>query len=79
MIRSKRTGQEKATFPAFPLGLPRGNGFRILCTPMTSSRPAAGARSRRMLIAFVGLVIACGTTELPATIARPEKRERASR
>src|SRR5450755_545323 len=40
---------------------------------MTSSRPAASARTRRMLIAFAGLVIACGTAEIAGDDSPPRE------
>src|SRR5207249_665279 len=63
--------KKRATFPTQALGLPRGNRFRILCTPMTFSRLADSARPRRMLIAFAGLVIACGTAEMAGDDSPP--------
>src|SRR6266446_6078179 len=71
--RSDPALQKRATFPSPALGLPRGNRFRILCTPMTSSRPAASARPRRMLIAFAGLVIACGTAKIAGDESPPRE------
>src|ERR1700694_2479155 len=38
---------------------------------MPSSCPAASARTRRMLIAFAGLVIACGTAEMAGDDSPP--------
>src|SRR5947207_9270949 len=63
--------RKRATFPTQALGLPRGNRFRILCTPMTFSRLADSARPRRMLIAFAGLIIACGTAEIAGDDSPP--------
>src|SRR5436190_1450984 len=60
---------------ASPLGLPRGNGFRILSTPMPSSRPAAGTRNRRMLVALAGMVIVCGTGEVAGDDSPRRKAE----